>query len=549
MTLALLRLLPRDNPRDRQFRNRNVRTSLLILSAMCLVPALSAATSSSPVVQIASGEVRGLYSGNLMIFKGIPYAAPPVGNLRWRPPQPVASWKGVRGATEYGHDCMQILVPNDDAPLRTKPNEDCLYINVWTSRDHGKSLRPVMVWIYGGGFVIGASSPAVYDGSNFAKKGLVFVSFNYRLNRFGFFGFPALLNEPGPYGCYEIMDQIAVLKWVRRNITAFGGNPHEVTIFGQSAGGISVSMLLSSPEAEGLFARAIIESGGGRSGGLGETPLGHPSADGGQSAVQIGIDFARSVDIDGTGAAARVALRRLPPEKVVAGLDLAGPRAPRRGRTYSGPIIDGVVLTHTVEATYKECLQAKVPVIVGATSGDLGFSDARTIDGVFAPFGKNAAHAEKAFDVKASEPPVQVAHEVATVETMIEPARFVAQRVSACGESAYEYRFSYVAKPMRTSFNAAPHASELPYVFGTLRESHFTHFGKGLTSEAYRLSSQISDYWVNFAKTGNPNGPGLPLWRAFTTKADELLNFTETGPQGEVDPWAVRLDLVERIQK
>src|SRR5579872_3833832 len=473
--ISVVPLLSHERSHDQKRPKWKLRASLLVLCTTCLVPFVGAATRFSPVVQIVSGKLRGLYSGQLMIFKGIPYAAPPIGNLRWRPPQPVTPWNGVRAATEYGHDCMQILVPNDDAPLRTKPNEDCLYINVWAPRDHGSSLRPVMVWIYGGGFVIGGSSPAVYDGSNFAKKGLVFVSFNYRLNRFGFFGFPALLNEPGPYGCYEIMDQIAALKWVRRNISAFGGNPHEVTIFGQSAGGISVSTLLSSPEAEGLFARAIIESGGGRSGGLGETPLGHPGPDGGESAVQIGINFARSVDIDGTGAAARAALRRLPPEKVVAGLDLAGPRAPRRGRTYSGPILDGVVLTHTVEATYKECLQAKVPVIVGATSGDLGFSDARTIADVFAPFGKNAAHAEKAFDVKASEPPAQVAHEVATVETMIEPARFVAQRVSACGDSAYEYRFSYVAKPMRSSFNAAPHASEVPYVFGTLRESHFTH--------------------------------------------------------------------------
>jgi para-nitrobenzyl esterase len=534
---------------DQKLPTRKLRTSLLVLCAMCLVPVVSAVNSSSPVVQIPSGKVRGLNNGQLMIFKGVPYAAPPVGNLRWRPPQPVASWNGIRGATEYGHDCMQTLVPNDDAPLRTKASEDCLYLNVWAPRDHGNSLLPVMVWIYGGGFVIGASSPAVYDGSTFAEKGVVFVSFNYRLNRFGFFAFPALLNEPGPYGCYEIMDQIAALKWVRRNIAAFGGNPHEVTIFGQSAGGISVSMLLSSPEAKGLFARAIIESGGGRSGGLGETPLEHPGPTGGPSAVQIGINFARSVDIDGTGAAALLALRRLPPEKVVAGLAVAGPRAQRVVRTYSGPIVDGVVLPHPVELTYKECLQVKVPVIVGATSGDLGFSDAHTLAEIFAPFGKNAAQAEKAFDVKPSEPVAQVAQKVAAAETMIEPARFVAQRISACGESAYEYRFSYVADPMRSSFHGAPHASEVPYVFGTLRESGFTNFGKGLTSEAYRLSSQINEYWVNFAKTGDPNGPGLPHWGVLTTKRDELMNFTKSGPKGEVDPSGARLHLVETIQK
>jgi para-nitrobenzyl esterase len=516
---------------------------------MCLLPGAGAATSSSPVVKVASGQIRGFYSRKLMIFRGIPYAAPPVGNLRWRPPRPVTRWKGIRAATEYGHDCMQILVPNDDAPLRTKPSEDCLYINVWAPRDHGTSLLPVMVWIYGGGFVIGASSPAVYDGSKFAEKGVVFVSFNYRLNRFGFFAFPALLKEPGPHGCYETMDQIAALMWVRRNIAEFGGNPHEVTIFGQSAGGISVSMLLSSPEARGLFGRAIIESGGGRSGGLGEIPLDHPGPNGGPSAVQIGINFARSVGINGTDEAALGALRRMPPEKVVAGLSAVGERGVAGPRNYSGPILDGVVLTHTVELTYKQCSQAHVPIIVGATTGDLGFSNARTLADVFAPFGENAAQAERAFDVNASEPVAQVAQEVATMETMIEPARFVAQRVSACGEPAYEYRFSYVAAPMRSRFHLAPHASEVPYIFGTLRESHFTNFGKGLTSEAYRLSSQMNDYWVNFAKTGDPNGPGLPPWPAFTAKRDELMNFTETGPQGEVDAWAARLDLVENTHK
>ncbi len=548
MLRALLGLLSHDNSRER-FPNRNLRVSLIVLCAMCSVPVVGGAKRSSPVVQIASGKIRGVYSGKSMMFKGITYAAPPLGNLRWRPPQPVASWKGIRAATDYGHDCMQVLVPKDDAPPRTRPSEDCLYLNVWAPRDRAKSLRPVMVWIYGGGFVTGASSPAVYEGSKFAEKRVVFVSFNYRLNRFGFFAFPALLNEPGPHSCYETMDQIAALKWVRRNIAAFGGDPHEVTILGQSAGGISVSMLLSSPEATGLFARAIIESGGGRSGGLGETPLNHPGPKGGPSAVQFGINFARSVGIHDTGAAALVALRRLPPEKVVAGLDLAGPRSQRDGHTYSGPILDGVVLTHTVESTYKACLQAKVPVIVGATSGDLGFSDARTRAEVFAPFGNDVAQAEKAFDLKASEPVAQVAQEVATMETMIEPARFVARRVSACGEPAYEYRFSYVAPPIRSRFHGAPHASEVAYVFGTLRESHFTNFGKGLTPEAYRMSSQMNDYWVNFAKTGDPNGPGLPHWPAFTAKRDELMNFTETGPKGEVDPWAARLDLIEKIQK
>ena len=528
---------------------RSLRVLLAVVSVPLLALTTQSAKTSSPVIKIASGEVRGFYSGKSMVFRGIPYAAPPIGNLRWRPPQPVRPWKGVRQATKFGHICMQIVPRPNDAPPLTTPSEDCLYINVWAPRGHGTSLLPVMVWMYGGGFVIGDGSPKVYDGSVFAEKGLVFVSFNYRLNRFGFFAFPALLKEVGPHGSYGIMDQIAALKWVRHNIAAFGGNPREVTIFGQSAGGISVSMLLSSPEARGLFARAIIESGGGRSGGLGEKPLNQPGPNGGPSAVQIGINFAQSVGMNGTGEAALDALRRLPPEKVVAGLGAVRRIGESGPPTYSGPVLDGVVLTHTCESTYEQCLQAKVPVIVGATSGDLGFSNARTLDDVFAPFGKNAAQAEETFDAKASRPVAQVAREVATVKTMIEPARFVARRVSACGEPAYEYRFSYVSAPMRDQFHGAPHASEVPYVFGTLRASQFTHFGTGLTPDAYRLSSHMNDYWVSFAKTGDPNGPGLPHWPRYTAKGDELMNFTMQGPKGEADPWARRLDLVERVRK
>ena len=527
---------------------RFLRSVLIALSLPPTAFTLAATNPSAPIVKIASGEVRGSYSGNLMVFRGVPFAAPPTGALRWRPPQPVPPWSGVRDATNFGHTCYHIIPQPNDAPPRATNSEDCLYINVWAPRQHGSTSLPVMVWIYGGGFVIGDSSPAVYDGSLFAKKGMVFVSFNYRLNRFGFFAFPALLKEPGPHGSYEIMDQIAALKWVQQNIAAFGGNPREVTIFGQSAGGISVSMLLSSPQASGLFARAIIESGGGRA-GLDEVPINSPGPNGEHSAAQVGVNFARSVGIDGTGAAALAALRHLPPDRVVAGLGEAGPRAPRGPRTYSGPILDGVVLTHTIEATYKTCLQAKVPVMVGATSGDLGFSSGRTLAAIFVPFGKDAAQAEKVFDVKPTQSVAQVGQEVGAVRTMIEPARFVAQQVSNCGAPAYEYRFSYVAAPMRNQFHGAPHASEVPYVFGTLRDSRFANFGKGLTPEAYRLSSQINDYWVNFAKTGDPNGSGLPLWPKYSRSRNVLMNFTTTGPKAELDPWAARLDLVEKIQK
>jgi para-nitrobenzyl esterase len=219
--------------------------TLLSCAASFLLASTLMAASAPAVVKIDSGALRGVDDGTVAAFKGIPYAAPPVGDLRWRPPQPASAWPGVRSAGEYGSDCAQLPFPGDAAPLGTPPAEDCLVLNVWApSHAAGKKL-PVMVWIHGGGFVNGGSSPAVYDGTQFAKRGIVLVSFNYRLGRFGFFAHPALTKEnpAGPLGNYGYMDQIAALQWVRRNVVAFGGDPTNVTLFGESAGGGSVLTL------------------------------------------------------------------------------------------------------------------------------------------------------------------------------------------------------------------------------------------------------------------------------------------------------------------
>src|ERR1700735_3065186 len=251
--------------------------ALLLLSVTPLVAAQAQTTLEK--TKIDTGVVQGAPENGITAFRGIPFAAPPVGNLRWRAPQPVAKWSGVRTAMEYGADCAQLPFPSDAAPLGTKTNEDCLYVNVWTPAHKAKEKLPVMVWIYGGGFVNGGSSPAVYDGSQFAKDGVVFVSFNYRVGRFGFFAFPALSREQAgqPLGNYAYMDQIAALHWVQKNIHAFGGDPGDVTVFGESAGGGSVLMLLTSPLTKGLFAKAVVESGGGRDSLLGARYLDKPS--------------------------------------------------------------------------------------------------------------------------------------------------------------------------------------------------------------------------------------------------------------------------------
>ena len=244
-------------------------TRVLIVAAAAVLALTRPTTAAGPSdqVRVDAGALKGATDDGVLSFKGIPYAAPPVGNLRWKPPQPVTPWTGVRPATAYGSDCMQLPFPGDAAPLGTPPAEDCLVVNVWRPADASTKL-PVMVWIYGGGFVNGGSSPAVYDGSQFAKRGVVLVSFNYRVGRFGFFAHPALTKESpnGPLGNYTFLDQIAALKWVQKNIAAFGGDAGNVTIFGESAGGGSVLTMMTSPLAKGLFQKAIIESGGGRDG-------------------------------------------------------------------------------------------------------------------------------------------------------------------------------------------------------------------------------------------------------------------------------------------
>ena len=234
-----------------------------IFAAFALVGGMAYAGDE---VKLDSGRVKGATAEGVTSFKGIPYAAAPVGPLRWRAPQPVTPWHGVRAATSYGADCAQSPFPGDAAPLGVTPAEDCLYANVWVPAAAPRHRMAVMVWIYGGGFVNGGSSPAVYDGSSFARRGVVLVSFNYRVGRFGFFAHPALSKEhpEEPHGNYGYLDQIAALRWVKRNAAAFGGDPDNVTVFGESAGGGSVHMLLSSPLAKGLFQKAIIESGGGR---------------------------------------------------------------------------------------------------------------------------------------------------------------------------------------------------------------------------------------------------------------------------------------------
>ena len=401
-----------------------------------------------------------------------------------------------------------------------------------------------MVWIYGGGFVNGGSSPAVYDGSEFARGGVVFVSFNYRLGRFGFFAHPALTRESsdGLLGNYGYLDQIAALQWVQRNIRAFGGDSKNVTLFGESAGGGSVHALLNSSLADGLFQKVIIESGGGRN-GFGGSPRLREVANGKPSAEQTGIAFAQSKGITGEDSEALKKLRALPAEAIVDGLNLASMR--QASSTYSGPMIDGKIVSQESQTAYLAGTQPHIPMIIGANSMELGFSGAGSADELFAQFGDKAAAARGVYDPEGDTNLATLRGMVASDKMMMEPARFVANRHSRSGQAVWEYRFSYVATSMRSTWKGAPHASEIPYVFDTVRAK----YGKDLTDDDKKAAQTIHKYWLQFAKTGDPNGPGLAAWPKYSDTEDKLLNFTQDGPVAEADKWKQRLDLIEPTQR
>ncbi len=509
----------------------------LVASLLVLAASAQAAPAPFPsAVAVDSGRIQGAIQDDVLSFKGVPFAAPPVGPLRWRAPQPVAPWSGVRLATAYGHDCMQKPFPSDAAPLGTEPDEDCLVLNVWRPATKASGKLPVMVWIYGGGFVNGGSSPAVYDGSQFARRGIVFVSFNYRLGRFGFFAFPALTRQDpdgGLLGNYGYMDQIAALKWVQRNIAAFGGDPANVTVFGESAGGGSVHMLLTSPLAKGLFARAIIESGGGRGGLLGARTI--------HDAEPIGVALAKANGIEGDGPAALAALRALPADKIVDGLNMAS--MGEAAKTYvGGPLLDGRIVVETPDQAYLAGREARVPVMIGANSMDIGFSSARTMDELMDGFGPDKDDARKVYDPDDTGDVRAVGARVAMDRTMLEPARFTAATLAGQGLRTYEYRFSYVARSMRSQWPGAPHATEIPFVFDTVAAK----YGKDLAPQDEATAQAANAYWANFAKTGDPNGPGLPTWPAYRAATDQIIDFTPDGPKGGPDPFKARMDLTER---
>jgi para-nitrobenzyl esterase len=519
------------------------RTALAVFVASGLAMAALPSCAGAPnTVQTVSGAVQGVTVEGVESFKGIPFAAPPLGDLRWRAPQPAAKWTGVKVADTFGHDCMQTPFGGDAAPLGATPGEDCLVLNVWRPAGVPKDAKlPVIFWIYGGGFVNGGSSPPVYDGSSFAKKGVIMVSANYRLGRFGFFGFPELTKENkdnGLLGNYGYMDQIAALKWVQANIAAFGGDPANVTIFGESAGGGSVNTLMTSTQSKGLFAKAIVQSGGGRGNLMGNRELSKDKP-GMPSSETLGVNLARKYGIEGTGPEALAALRKLSAEQINDGLGMM--TMGQAGQTYGGPMVDGVIVAEAPQTVYEAGRQAKVPFMIGADTADIGFGFAPTKEAAFAAFGPYADQAKAAYDPDGTKTVQQINAEIGMDKAMVEPSRFVASTISRQGIPAYEFRFGYVADSMKAEWKTGtPHATEIPYVMNTVA----TKYGDKLTAADAKIADQTNSYWANFAKTGNPNGDGLPNWPQYDPKADVLMVFTPEGvPVAKTDPWKARMDV------
>jgi para-nitrobenzyl esterase len=406
-----------------------------------------------------------------------------------------------------------------------------------------------MVWIYGGAFLFGSGSNPTTSGIGFAKRGIILVSLNYRLGRLGFFAFPALSREhpEETKGNYAYMDQLEALKWVRRNIAAFGGDPGNVTIFGESAGGASVHALLSSPLARGLFQKAIIESGGGRDGALTGCPMSKDTPEE-LSAETIGVNFARKHGVEGNGADALAELRALSASEILS----EGQTAPLNSDTYSGPIVDGRIVAETSQNVYKAGRQARVPLMVGANSADAGgFVSGATKDAVFSLYGTRKADAIATYDPDGIITLRALITIAARDRVHLEPVRMTARAFAAKGSPVYVFRFSYVQSSMRQrSPEGAAHASEIPFVFDTLGAT-----GGGFrpalpppTAEDQAVARNAHAYWVNFAKTGNPNGSGLANWPRYDPRKDEILDFRADGTQlAGPDPWKARLDLAEHL--
>ena len=469
-------------------------------------------------IETAQGKVRGktINDGRVKAFLGLPYAAPPVGDLRWKAPQPPIPWKGERDATDFGAHCAQIHLFDDIVFQDNGPSEDCLFLNVYVPLDATeRSKLPVMFWIHGGGYAVGSGSEPRHDGDYLPTKGVVLVTINYRLGVFGFLATPDLAREGnGSAGNYGLMDMVAALEWVKANIRNFGGNPQNVTIFGESAGSFAVSTLMASPEARGLFHKAIGESG---SAFAGTPPTGSLEAEekkDGEWVASLGVNSVQE-------------LRAWPASKI---LDAT------KGQLMNGfpPYVDGKMIVEPVEATYAAGKQAHVPLLAGWNRDEAtSLAKGMTVDKwrAFAA-GQFKDRAEEFLKVYPGKTDVQAARSAADYGSDAFIAfgtwKWIEAHRKTGSSPVYRYHFELAALPSKYhTETAAFHSDEIEYVFGTLDKRP----GGDWRREDHTLSEVMMSYWTNFARSGDPNGKGLPPWPKYGN-ADELIHLDSTITSG-----------------
>jgi para-nitrobenzyl esterase len=504
-----------------------VSRHLVVVSGLIASLGASVSIGGGPEIALDTGVVRGekLESG-VMVFRGVPYAAAPVGELRWRPPQPVQRWRGVRDATVFGAACPQpdVLSRMFGTEL-PETDEDCLFLNVWAPDPGGEGRLPVMLWIHGGGHYLGWGHQRTTDGEQLARRGAVVVTINYRLGPLGFLAHPALSAESSRNvsGNYGLLDQIAALEWVRRNIAAFGGDPGRVTIFGESAGGGSVITLMASPLAEGLFDRAICQSGGS---GLGYTQhLRMPFGDH-MAAEAMGATIAETLGLEGTEDVA-AALRKLTPDEVLAATRPTLSFAAGESGFEFRPIVDGWALPDPAIVVFAEGRQHDVPLLIGSNADEgtvflpvmrLPTDPAAYREYVRETYGLFADAILELYPVEKPEDIRHAANRTSTDGGQVAPARSLARAMGRVSSDAFLYHFTRVGAGVPEQLGAF-HGVEIAYVFNTISED----WPDDPVDDA--LAAAMADYWVQFAAAGNPNREGLPEWPVYTTAGDRHLEL------------------------
>jgi para-nitrobenzyl esterase len=516
-----------------------VVTRLPLLAAFAAI--LTFGATSPNVVHIDTGNIEGTRSADskVRIFEGIPFAAPPVGPLRWKAPQPAASWSGIRKTVEFGPRCMQGRIYTDMVFRDNGPSEDCLYLNVWTPARSDNARLPVMVWIYGGGFAAGASSEPRQDGEHLAEKGVVVVSFNYRLNIFGFFSNPELAKESGhdSSGNYGLLDQFAALEWVHRNIPAFGGDPGNVTIFGESAGSLSVSALMASPLSKDLFRHAIGESGAFFGPTLPLKPLKESEeADQKFATTKLGTD---SIE----------ALRAKPASEILEAT------LKERPQVRFAPNIDGYFLPESVSSIFEAGKQAHVPLLAGFNHDEGSYhmifgkepvSVQNYESRIRALYGSNADEILKLYPAKNDEEAKRSAQALAGDRFIAFATwKWIQTQCETGGSPVYRYEFDDAPPtlPDQGESRGAYHSSEIEFVFGNLASKKLPW-----KPADYKLSELMSTYWTNFAKTGNPNGPDLVKWPVYDKKDHWDVMYLSTDPHAAPAAHRARYEFLDHLK-